>query len=200
MGAVALLRDRSIRVGALGVAIATAGVALLAATGFAPGEVAGRAVTSTSATAPRPGFVGGAGPLVGTRFPALTGVGLDGRPVSTRPRGKPIVAVIWDTTCRCDAIFGAANAVVLGAGSAVDVVGISLDRDLSKAAQANLDAGLLFPSITEATGSVRGLVGATPRGALVVVDRDGNIVADFRDGVDGGSDAFVRDVDSLAGS
>lgn len=200
MGAVALLRDRSIRVGAAGVVIAAAGVVVLATAGFASGEVGGRAVTSLPAAASGPGFAGGSGPLVGSAFPPLTGVGLDGRPVSTRSRGKPIVVAIWDTTCRCNAIFGAANAVVLESGPGVDIVGVSLDRDVSKAAQANLDAGLLFPSMTEATGSVRRLVGATPYGALVVVDSDGNVVADFRDGVGGGVDAFVADVNALVGS
>lgn len=200
MGAAALLRDRSIRVGAIGVAIAAAGVVFLAASGTRTDTAAGRAATSAPTTAARPDFAGGSGPLEGTALPALAGVGLDGRPVSTRPRGRPMVVVVWDTTCQCGSIFGAANAVELHSGDVADVVGVSLDRDISRAAQANLDAGLLFPSMTEATGSVRGLVGATPRGALLVVDRDGNVVADYRDGVEGGADALVRDVSELAAS
>lgn len=200
MGVVALLRDRSIRVGALGVAIAAAGVVALVQGGPAPGEPAGRAATSTSTRAPAPGFAGGDGPLVGAELAVLSGVGLDGRPVSTRPRERPLVIVVWDTTCRCEAAFAAANAVSLHADDAADVVGISLDRDIAAAAQANLDHGLLFPSMTEATGSVRRLVGATPQGALLVVDRDGKVVADFRSGVEGGVDTFVSDLSALAGS
>lgn len=200
MGAVALLRERSIRVGCLGVVIAGAGVVVLLTGAGAPAESAGRAATSTSTTAPGPDWAGGAGPLQGTAFPALSGVGLDGRPVSTRPRGKPVVVVVWDATCRCDAAFAAANSTVLRSDGAVDVVGVSLDRDIAKAAQTNLDAGLLFPSMTEPTGTVRRLVEATPRGALLVLDRDGEVVADYRDGIDGGSEAFVRDVSAMAGS
>lgn len=200
MGAAALLRDRSIRVGAVGVVIAAVGVVVLVVGEPPAVEPSGRAATSTSTTTPVPGFAGGDGPLVGTELEVLSGVGLDGRPVSTRPRGRPLVAVVWDTACRCDPLFAAANAIVLRSGDVADVVGISLDRDIAAAAQANLDHGLLFPSMTEATGSVRRLVGTTPRGALLVVDRDGTVVADFRDGVDGGPDAFVRDVTALAGS
>lgn len=108
--------------------------------------------------------------------------------------------MIWDANCRCDPVFAAANAVVLTSGGAADVVGINLDRDIAAAAQANLDHGLLFASMTDGTGSVRRLVSATPHGALLVVDRDGTVVADFRDGVQGGPEALVHDVTALAGS
>lgn len=200
MGAVALLRERSIRVGCLGVVIAGAGMAVLLAGTAVPAESAGRTATSTSTTIAAVDWAGGSGPLQGSAFPALSGIGLDGRPVSTRPRDKPVVVLMWDTTCRCDGVFAAANTAVLRAGDTVDVVGINLDRDLAKAAQTNLDAGLLFPSMTDATATVRRLVGATPEGTLLVLDRNGDVVADFRGPVEGGPDAFVGDVSTMGGS
>jgi len=131
-------------------------------------------------------WVGGDGPLVGEQFPTLTGVGLDGRALSTNPRGRPLVVVVWDSRCRCGDLFSAANAVDLQRSDQVSVVGVNLDANLSKAAQTNLDSGLLFPSMSDRGGEVVRLTGPIPGGALLVVDPEGTVVADFRDGVDAG--------------
>lgn len=194
VGTVDLFRDRSIRVAAAAVVIAAAGVVYGARAPSPSGAEAGRAGTTTTTTAPTVEWQGGDGPLAGRTFPELTGVGLDGRPVSTATGGAPLVVVVWEARCRCAETFTSANTAVLRGAGSVGVVGVNLDTDISRAAQRNLDAGLLFPSLSDRSGEVSRATGAIPDGAIVVVAPDGTVVADYRSAPD--PQAFAADLEA----
>jgi hypothetical protein len=172
-----ILRDPSVWVVAAGL-LASAGAIVVLAAGDRT-TAAGRTsppVPAPTATA-APGELG-AGPLVGEVIPALALVSLDGRALSTAPRGRPLALALWSSTCSCDAVFDIANELEVMAAD-LAVIGISFDTDIATAAQTAFAAGLLFPSALDRNGEIQATLGYPAPGVLLVVAPDGTVAGEF---------------------
>ena len=168
------------RLGAVVSASVLAAMAGAVALSLGVGADSGNSQTPADALTPAPAVSLAPGSLVGTEFPVLALVGLDGRPLATRDAdGRPVVLIVWKTGCDCAEAFETANTIFVEDGAEVSVVGISFDTDLAQAAKTAFAEGLLFPSALDRGGVVAARVGDAGLPIVLVIDSNGTVVAEF---------------------
>jgi peroxiredoxin len=113
-----------------------------------------------------------AAPVAGAPAPDFALKGVDGRNQRLSEfRGEPVVLTFWSIGCGpCREALQSVNAVV---GDGAAALGVSLDRDASRASSVAAALGLKFPSLVDAGATVGRLYDVQQLPYTLVIDREG---------------------------
>jgi peroxiredoxin len=118
-----------------------------------------------------------AAPAVGAQAPDFALKDLSGRNQRLSEfRGDVVVLTFWASYCGpCRAALQSAGSVMAAGAGAPVVLGVSLDRDVARAASVTASLGLQFPSLLDAAQSVSRLYDVQHLPLTLLIDREGTV-------------------------
>lgn len=108
----------------------------------------------------------------------FTGVTLAGDSLVFEPQQieRPVLIVFWASWCReCRYEFHELKKLETATRGRLDILGVSVDRDIGKAVAMAQKAGLPYPSVFDPDASISALYAVRATPTIVLIDRQGRV-------------------------